>query len=791
MASPAITTKDGPAAAEIVVPPGWSAEISIVSRRPYLQSANIRFGSNAHWMVNSLNILDAKMLDLVTGKDSVAIAPQDNAQNVNITFQYAKAGTGRPNQNLKSSSKVKTLRVPKPPSILLDSVTYDVRVQNLSDQEVEGEAYNDIITTVYLVNTADPPAEVVLEPGPETAVLEEASQAINDFANESGIPEEDLVPGPPYTPPPELASLPVGIIGAGAAGLYTAMILDSLGIKYEILEGSGRHGGRLYTHRFTKVAGPYQYFVSEAESLYPSYTWLQDVGAMRYPDMFSQRRTFDLVRNKLKIGDSLKPVIMSNENCFLHFNGIRSTRKGYEQDRLSGRFDTFRVGKTEANKDGYIPEEFLREGHKALYERAIGPLRQYFVDSLFPDAFRQLMRHDGFSVREYLHQAMQYPHSVIRWIETMEWRTGMFDSSLTETVLASLAFDDPRSRNERKNVDWFCFDGGSQVLSDAMLAKVGTKPRFYQRVTVIAEVKEDDMQSIALTIDSRGNRFISSNPITTRKYSAVHNALRELQYSPSIKFGIQFKSAWWEELGIEGGQSYTDRPCRAVVYPSLGPGLENSSKSNVLIASYNGMQDSQRLGALMRGHDSPEEKVLLGLIMKDLSVIHNKPLRELEEQYIDHHAWDWYANSGTLGKLWNAPPIRCTTSDHGVLGAFAWFGPGNYISLGVDTQILTRNLGQFREVYPHLTMPASSKQRLFFAGDATSACHGWVAGALNSAWRCVRSMLVAHPELNPNPQENIMKKFMDEWGNSEEWDDKKLEKHVYLGRNLFERQTRT
>jgi heterodisulfide reductase subunit A-like polyferredoxin len=36
---------------------------------------------------------------------------------------------------------------------------------------------------------------------------------------------------------------PVCIIGAGPAGLYTAMILQSLGIPYRLLEASGRVGG--------------------------------------------------------------------------------------------------------------------------------------------------------------------------------------------------------------------------------------------------------------------------------------------------------------------------------------------------------------------------------------------------------------------------------------------------------------------------------------------------------------------------------------------------------------------
>lgn len=53
---------------------------------------------------------------------------------------------------------------------------------------------------------------------------------------------------------PDGVPLKVGIIGAGAAGLYAAMLLDSLGIDYDILEGSGRIGGRIYTYRFDQNA---------------------------------------------------------------------------------------------------------------------------------------------------------------------------------------------------------------------------------------------------------------------------------------------------------------------------------------------------------------------------------------------------------------------------------------------------------------------------------------------------------------------------------------------------------
>jgi len=46
----------------------------------------------------------------------------------------------------------------------------------------------------------------------------------------------------------------IGILGAGVAGLYIALMIDSLGtdsgITYQILEADGRIGGRLYTHKF-------------------------------------------------------------------------------------------------------------------------------------------------------------------------------------------------------------------------------------------------------------------------------------------------------------------------------------------------------------------------------------------------------------------------------------------------------------------------------------------------------------------------------------------------------------
>ena len=62
--------------------------------------------------------------------------------------------------------------------------------------------------------------------------------------------------------PSPSADLPVCIIGAGTAGLYTAMILESLGISYQIIDADTRDrvGGRLFTFHFPN-SGPYDYYV--------------------------------------------------------------------------------------------------------------------------------------------------------------------------------------------------------------------------------------------------------------------------------------------------------------------------------------------------------------------------------------------------------------------------------------------------------------------------------------------------------------------------------------------------
>lgn len=114
-----------------------------------------------------------------------------------------------------------------------------------------------------LLNSGTP-----LLPNPSLKLGDEASinQLLRDTKDLTGLGIKPVEPG----------KFKVGIIGAGVAGLFTALLFDwlnsnvtGLGIDYDLIEAAGedRLGGRLYTYKFSDALHDYY-----------------DVGAMRFPN---------------------------------------------------------------------------------------------------------------------------------------------------------------------------------------------------------------------------------------------------------------------------------------------------------------------------------------------------------------------------------------------------------------------------------------------------------------------------------------------------------------------------
>jgi monoamine oxidase len=330
--------------------------------------------------------------------------------------------------------------------------------------------------------------------------------------------------------------------------------------------------------------------------------------------------------------------------------------------------------------------------------------------------------------------------------------TGWYNQSLAETVLETLDFDPPKGRDQ-SNDYWYCVEGGTQLVAKRMAASLTTQPTFNKQVTAIKTnlVGKGDIE---LTLKStKPDDWDSAKTFTSeiekRSYFTVFNsttlgalqrmdlseanllygtkqAIRSLNYGASCKAGIQFDRMWWMEAPwniTQGGIGRTDLPIRVCVYPSYNVG-DTIDKPGVLLCSYSWAQDAQRIGTLIDPQSPKNEDELKHLLLSNLAQLHAKPhddwpydklLEYLYKLYKTHHAYDWY-------------------HDPNMAGAFAYFGPG-----------------QFSQMWPEIIKPNGW---LFLIGEASSAHHGWIVGALESAVRAVYQLLVTlHEQVLKGPVE--------------------------------------
>ncbi|KAH0441249.1 hypothetical protein CcaCcLH18_02159 [Colletotrichum camelliae] len=604
--------------------------------------------------------------------------------------------------------------------------------------------------------------------------------------------------------PKEQKGFKVGIVGAGVAGLFTALALDwinetieghkgvgNLKVEYEILEAAHeeRLGGRLYTHQFTE------------EGLHDYY----DVGAMRFPRNEVMSRTFRLFDylgiKEGKLGDRKhvkdKPVLIpyylrdDNNVCPSYFNNVRIVGNAWENEI----HDPFALneGIEEAKK---IPCELTMKNPSELVYAALKPFVD-LVDDCFHDkaddeddevVWNLLKKGDQMSVRQYLLSSdkdksgrtcccckncrkkwccddpfipgRNYSYNTIQWLETATYGTGWYDQSLTEAALEILDFEVPAAKPEETNKYWWCVDGGAQSIAKAMRDKMKKSDAIQYDTQVVgmkANIKLGKKSKNQMKLQLQDT--VQRTPLESKDYFVVFNsttlgaanrmdlsqagllwdtkqAIRCLNYGASCKVGIKFKSAWWRKKPFnitKGGLARTDLPLQVCVYPSynIDNKLDHEDDPAVLLVSYTWGQTAQRLATLIaskspqkvkKAREDPaakeemlrEEAELKEILLRDLAYLHadweknsdkneekfKNTLKLIEHEYLEHHAYDWY-------------------HDPHMAGAFAYFGPC-----------------QFTELYPSITKP-NALGHLYFVGEAASAHHAWVVGALESVVRAL------------------------------------------------------
>jgi monoamine oxidase len=176
-------------------------------------------------------------------------------------------------------------------------------------------------------------------------------------------------------------------------------------------------------------------------------------------------------------------------------------------------------------------------------------------------------------------------------------------------------------------------------------------------------------------------------------------ALREANYMPSFKAFITFDSQFWAILGERQdaglGVGTSDRSNRQIVYPSYGYDADAG-----VLQVYCWAQDAERLGVL-----TDQEAI-------------NECLKGIQYLYPEVDVMAEYAGYD--------PDVTTKTwfwDNHSGGGAFAMFNPG-----------------QFKHLYTTLLTPEFDGC-LNFAGECCSVHHGWIVGALDSAYNAVYNII--------------------------------------------------
>ena len=139
----------------------------------------------------------------------------------------------------------------------------------------------------------------------------------------------------------------------------------------------------------------------------------------------------------------------------------------------------------------------------------------------------------------------------------------------------SIAFD----YSEEEEEEWKSVEGGTNLVTQAVVDMIKTKPRYNKRVTRMAidrKAKSEEMMVVTTNYDEEPRRYATIINTTTlaclqrvditdlELTPTIKIATRALHYDSATKVAIKFDNPWWiSKFGItKGGVANTDLPIR-------------------------------------------------------------------------------------------------------------------------------------------------------------------------------------------------------------------------------------
>jgi monoamine oxidase len=379
-----------------------------------------------------------------------------------------------------------------------------------------------------------------------------------------------------YAGPIKLDGDPKGasvlILGAGLAGMAAALELRKAGYRVQVLEYSGRAGGRCWTLRggdtYTELGGETQH-CAFAPGLY------LNPGPWRIP--FHHRALLDYC-SRLKV--ALEPFIQVNTNAYVHSTsafGGKPQRYRHVQADFTGYVSELLAKSVNQHK----LDELVTAGDQEILLRALrdwGALDQdYAYRASFASANRRGFDKDPGGGLTALPAASE-PLALSDLLKSNLWQS-LFPGA-----------------NYEMQTTLFQPVGGMDMIARAFAREVGDLIRFNAKVKSIRQdersvsVVYEDTADPGKPLTATADWCLCTIPLSILSQielnvgAPMQRAIGAVPYAPALKVGLQFRRRFWEQDdAIYGGISYTDLPIRLIGYPCSGFG--DTGKA-VLLGAY-------------------------------------------------------------------------------------------------------------------------------------------------------------------------------------------------------------
>lgn len=382
----------------------------------------------------------------------------------------------------------------------------------------------------------------------------------------------------------------ITILGAGIAGLVAAYELERMGHEVDIMEGSPRIGGRVWTHRFG----------NEPDAPYA------ELGAMRIPS--EHQHTLHYV-SEMGLDDKLCKfvTVFEEQNAFMNIHGKIFRMKDAPRiftERYQGIFTDSRYSQK---------------------TRLFAAWLKTIVDTISPGNLRESLEQD---LKSHLMDEL----------ERLDLEP--YFSSDGETIdLQAFIKDNPSFRARcSKALDMFLSDilvetshdllqlqGGMDQLIQRLVASIKAPIQCNQKIVAL-RVRQDQVELdylengqlhtricdyVLCTIPFSVLRKMELSGFDSRKLDSIHNTI----YCPATKVAFHTQQPFWEKQGINGGASFSGDGVRQTYYPSV---KFNPLCGSTMLASYTIGDDAKRLGMMSEQERHAYVKNVVSLVHPEL-----------------------------------------------------------------------------------------------------------------------------------------------------------------------------